>query len=121
MNQSTWLSVCTTDDLLAGGGVCVLIGKQQVALFLEPSKAQVFAVSNLDPMLHVESVSRGLMGGIDGQTYVATPLLKHRYELATGRSLDGGDQHLKCWPARILGQTVEVLSAPVCTTEAHHG
>ena len=121
MNQSAWLPVCSADDVVAGAGVCVLLGKQQIALFFEPTKAQVYAVSNLDPMQQVESVSRGLMGGVADQVYVATPLLKHRYELETGRSLDGGHLHLACWPVRILGQAVEVFSVPISLAEADHG
>lgn len=121
MRQSTWLPVCNADDLIAGAGVCVLINQQQIALFFEPIKAQVYAVSNLDPMQHVESVSRGLMGGTADQTYVATPLLKHRYELSTGLSLDGGDRHLSCWLARISGAVVEVLYSPGSAPEASYG
>jgi len=103
-----------------GGGVCVLLGQQQVALFFETTNQQVYAVSNLDPIQQVESVSRGLMGGLADQVYVATPLLKHRYELATGQSLDGAEQYLCCWPARILHHSVEVLSEPIPVTEVNH-
>ena len=121
MTQPAWLKVCNTDDLIADGGVCVLLGQQQIALFFESAKAQVYAVSNLDPVQGVECISRGLMGCVGSQVYVATPLLKHRYELATGQSLDDGDLPLACWQARILDQAVELYTAPVSLAEASHG
>src|SRR5690606_16959283 len=44
---TTWQTICTRADLVAGSGVCALVGKEQVALFYLPDEErQIYALSN---------------------------------------------------------------------------
>jgi nitrite reductase (NADH) small subunit len=81
--------VCAYDELIAGRGVAVLLpGGDQAAVF-RTFGGHLHAVGNLDPATGAQVVSRGLTSSRDGTATVASPLLKHVYELATGRCVDG--------------------------------
>lgn len=83
-----WFAVCDLDDLTPGRGVAALLPDgRQVALFTDRA-GQVYAIGNQDPATGAYVLSRGLTGSVDGRPFVASPLLKQRYDLATGRCLD---------------------------------
>ncbi|ULH17196.1 nitrite reductase small subunit NirD (plasmid) [Deinococcus sp. KNUC1210] len=82
----TWVPVCKLSDLLPGGGVCALVGGQQIAVFSVAGR--LFAVSNFDPFTRANVLSRGLTGSYTAQGQerykVVSPLLKHAFDLETG-------------------------------------
>jgi nitrite reductase (NADH) small subunit len=83
-----WVTVCDLDLLAPGRGVAALLPDgRQVALFRERSGA-VHAISNQDPFTGAYVLSRGLLGTAAGHPFVASPLLKQRFDLVTGRCLD---------------------------------
>jgi len=95
--------------------VAALVDGRQVAVFLlsgaqgEPA-SRLRAIDNRDPASGANVLSRGLLGSADGVDYVASPMHKHRFDLATGRCLDGSVPSVRVWPVRVWGSTVEVLS-----------
>jgi len=88
--ESRWTPVCAVNDVLPGGGVCALVGGQQVAVFRVAGR--VFALSNFDPFTRANVLSRGLTGSYTSagqERYkVASPLLKHTFDLETGLCLN---------------------------------
>lgn len=81
--------VCGYDELIPGRGVVVLLpGGGQAAVF-RTLGGDLHAVANLDPATGAPVISRGLTGSREGAPTVASPLLKHVYEVATGRCVDG--------------------------------
>ena len=85
----TPIRVCCYDDLTRGRGVAVLLpGGAQVAVF-RTFADELFAVGNLDPATGACVISRGLTGSRGGVPTVASPMLKHVYELTSGRCVDG--------------------------------
>jgi nitrite reductase (NADH) small subunit len=84
-----WVAVCELADLIPGRGVAVLLPDgHQVAVFLDRAGA-VYAVENRDPFTGAYVLSRGLLGSTRGdRAFVASPLLKQRFDLATGVCLD---------------------------------
>ena len=93
MNQYT---VCKLEDILPETGVCALIEGKQVAIF-RTKDAKLFALDNYDPFSQANVVSRGLIGGTtvtndagidEAVLYVASPIYKQRFNLATGQCLD---------------------------------
>ncbi|WP_327157048.1 nitrite reductase small subunit NirD [Streptomyces tubercidicus] len=83
-----WVAVCTLDDLLPGRGVAALLPDgTQAALFTDRA-GQVHAIANRDPFTGAQVLSRGLTGSADGRPFVASPLLKQRFDLASGGCLD---------------------------------
>lgn len=85
-SSAHWTDVCAIDDVRPSAGVAALVGGRQVAVFR--IAGAVYALANRDPFSGAEVLSRGLLGERDGTVYVASPLHKQRFELATGRCLD---------------------------------
>ncbi|MYR97199.1 MULTISPECIES: nitrite reductase small subunit NirD [unclassified Streptomyces] len=83
-----WLTACDLDRLSPGRGVAVLLPDGgQAALFRDRSGV-VRAIGNRDPFTGAYVLSRLLLGSAGGRPFVASPLLKQRFDLATGVCLD---------------------------------
>ncbi len=83
-----WFAVCDLDLLIPGRGVAALLPDGgQVALFRDRA-GRLYAIANRDPFTGAYVLSRGLTGTADDRPYVASPLLKHRFDLVTGVCLD---------------------------------
>ena len=85
-------------------GVAALLDGQPVAVFLIGEK--LYAVDHCDPVSQTLTMARGLVGSVAGTPIVIAPMFKGRYQLATGRSLDGGAD-LQMYPVRVCGGRVE--------------
>jgi nitrite reductase (NADH) large subunit len=100
--------VCALTDILDGTGVCALVAGEQVALFRVGD--EVFALENLDPFSRANVLARGLVGDLQGQLVVASPVYKQHFNLRTGRCLEDEAVTLKCWPCGVLNDRVWVES-----------
>lgn len=104
-----WTAVCTLEQIQPGGGVCALLNGEQVAVFRLGGRA--YALGNHDPFTGVGVLSRGLTGSYtaeDGQTRfkVASPLLKHTFDLETGQCLSEPLVRVPVYPLRLDGGSV---------------
>lgn len=100
-----------------GAGVLLPDGTQ-IALFRvptgEPDRAgrmpdsTVFAVSNIDPYSGAAVISRGIVGEVDGEPTVASPLLKQRFSLSDGHSFEDADHRLAVYPVETSGGRILV-------------
>lgn len=103
-----WVCVCQVDELTPDLGACALIGGDQIALF--SVSGQIYALGNYDPFTSANVISRGITGSYTrgGQTRlkVASPLLKHAFDLQTGEYLDDSDIKLPTYPVRIEGGAI---------------
>ena len=107
-----WQILCRRDDLVPGGGVCVLVGHRQVALFYLPeSEQQVFAIGNCDPKSGANVIGRGIVGHLQGELVIASPLYKQHYRLRDGGCLEYPELNLPVWPVRLNGAVVEIALA----------
>ena len=107
VEQYNWQAICKRDDLVAGSGVCALIGREQVALFYLPEEDdKIFALDNRDPVSEANVISRGLIGDIDGRLVVASPLYKQHFDLLTGECLEEESLKVQAYKARLDGDTV---------------
>lgn len=84
---TTAVAVCPVDALTLNRGVAALVAGRPIALFALEGGA-VAAIDNLDPCSGASVLSRGIVGEVDGVATVASPMYKHRFDLATGRGLD---------------------------------
>jgi nitrite reductase (NADH) small subunit len=83
-----WFAVCELTDLTPGRGVAALLPDgTQVAIFLDRA-GRAYAIGNRDPFTGAYVLSRGLLGTVQGRSFVASPLLKQRFDLETGSCLD---------------------------------
>jgi NAD(P)H-dependent nitrite reductase small subunit len=106
--MSQWLDVCNVDDLQPNSGICALVEGKQVAIFYMPEDDAVFAINNYDPFGKANVLSRGMIGDINGQPMVASPLYKQHFSLQTGVCLDDESVKVDAYAARINGDRVEV-------------
>jgi len=100
--------ICALDEILDGAGVCALIDGEQVALMRVGE--EVFALENRDPFSDANVISRGLVGDLQGQLVVASPVYKQHFNLRTGRCLEDESVSLKAWPCGVLDDRVWVES-----------
>jgi len=103
-------TICQIQDLVANSGVCarVLLDGQakQIALFYLPeTDRQIFALDNWDPLGEANVLSRGIVGDINSELVVASPLYKQHFSLETGKCLED-DVAVPCYRVTIDGDDV---------------
>ncbi|MDX3384097.1 nitrite reductase small subunit NirD [Streptomyces niveiscabiei] len=99
--DDAWLTVCDLSALLPGRGVAALLPDgRQVAVF-QDRNGELYAIDNRDPFSGAGVLSRGLTGTHQGRPFVASPLLKQRFDLATGECLDDGDVRVATYEIRL--------------------
>ena len=95
-----WISVCPLSDLVKNRGICALLADQQVAIFLVEDK--LYAVGNFDPFSKANVISRGIVGDIDNELVVASPIYKQHFSLTTGKCIEEPEQALPLYQAKII-------------------
>ncbi|MFF4346581.1 nitrite reductase small subunit NirD [Streptomyces sp. NPDC001530] len=86
--DDVWLTVCDLTQLIPGRGVAALLpDRSQVAVFMDRA-GRTYAIDNRDPFSGAAVLSRGLTGTQQGRPFVASPLLKQRFDLESGQCLD---------------------------------
>lgn len=97
-----WVTVCRTEDLTVGRGVAVALPDGRQAAVFRTRADTLHAVSNRDPFTGAYVLSRGLVGTAGGRPYVASPLLKQRFDLVDGRCLDDEETTVAVYPCRAV-------------------
>ncbi|WP_052852303.1 nitrite reductase (NAD(P)H) small subunit [Streptomyces avicenniae] len=103
--DGSWFPVCDLAALTPGRGVAALLpGGAQAAVFLD-GRGATYAIDNRDPFTGARVLARGLLGstgGSGGGPFVASPLLKQRFDLTTGVCLDdpSPDRAVTAYPTR---------------------
>ncbi len=100
--------ICSVDDIIPGTGVVALVNGEQVAVFRPRATEEVFAINNMDPFFNSNVLSRGLIVEHDDQLWVASPLKKQRFNLATGACMEDERMSVKSYSARVTKGNVEI-------------
>jgi nitrite reductase (NADH) small subunit len=100
--------ICRLEDILPNCGVCALVEGKQVAVF-RLSDDRVFAVGNSDPFSGANVLSRGIVGDINGELVVASPVYKQHFSLLTGRCIEDASISVPVYRALVDGADVVVL------------
>ena len=106
--MSQWIDICSTDDLQADSGICALVGEQQVAIFYLPKEEVVYAINNYDPFGKANVLSRGLIGDLNGEPMVASPLYKQHFNLKSGVCFEDDNVKVETYAIRMANGRVEV-------------
>ena len=108
--SKAWRPVCRRQDLVPNSGVVALVDGVQIALFYVPQAADgdVYAIENRDPRSGANVIGRGIVGHLDGELVVASPLYKQHFRLADGSCVQYPEQRLRAWRARLNADTVEI-------------
>ena len=101
IDELEWVEVCGLGDITPNTGVGALIEQQQIAVFRVGQEKRVYALSNQDPFSKAFVMSRGIIGDLQGERVVASPIYKQHFSLATGRCLEDKDQKLLVFPSKI--------------------
>ncbi len=101
-----WEPICPLSDIPPNAGIAALIGDLQVAIF--KVKDELYAIDNHDPVGKANVLSRGIIGCIDGELSVASPLYKQHYSLNSGQCLEDDSISVSCYPLRCVEGIVEI-------------
>ncbi len=77
--------------------------------------------SNQDPFSKAFVMSRGILGDLQGERVVASPIYKQHFSLATGRCLEDKDQKLLVFPSKIENGKVWISPTPQKTYITNNG
>ena len=100
------MKICRLDDIVPGTGVCALVGAEQVAVFRIDQ--EVYAIGNRDPFSGVNVLSRGIVGDLNGELVVASPLYKQHFSLLTGRCIEDPSVSVPVYRARVEGADIQI-------------
>ncbi|WUH93623.1 nitrite reductase small subunit NirD [Streptomyces sp. NBC_00433] len=98
-----WLAVCAADELLPGRGVAALLPDGRQAALFRDRAGRLYAIGNVDPFTGAGVLSHGLLGTLQDRAYVASPLLKQRFDLTDGHCLDDDSVAVASYPVRVSG------------------
>ncbi|MEE1818202.1 nitrite reductase small subunit NirD [Streptomyces sp. SP18ES09] len=100
LSPGSWLAVCEEARLIPGRGVAALLPDGRQAAVFRDRSGRTYAIDNRDPFTGAQVLSRGLVGSTGGRAFVASPLLKQRFDLETGRCLDDEGVAVAVYPVR---------------------
>lgn len=112
-SRQGWPVLCQRDDLVAYSGVAAWLesaeGPCQVALFYLPGhSSELYAIDHHDPLAGANVIARGIVGDINGEPVVASPLYKQHFRLTDGQCLEDPDVVLRTWPVAFDGDSVRI-------------
>jgi len=78
-----------------------------VALFYLPNESPtIYAIGNWDPIGKANVLSRGIVGDINGQLVVSSPLYKQHFDLITGRCIEHSDVKVPVYVVELVDDYV---------------
>jgi nitrite reductase (NADH) small subunit len=96
--------------------------QEQVAIFTvnasksseKSHKIKVYVIANWDPIGEANVLYRGIIGSIDNEPMIASPLYKQHYSLITGICFEQADLKISTYEARLHNGKVEICLPSTC-------
>ena len=104
-----WQPVCRVVDLEIERGAAALVHGQAIAVF-RTHDDRVYALGNYDPVSKASVLARGIVGTRGDVPFVASPMLKHAFDLRTGECLDSPGVRVPSYAVQIVEGVVLVGS-----------
>jgi NAD(P)H-dependent nitrite reductase small subunit len=101
------IRVCRIDEIVPDTGVCALVRGEQVAVFR--IHQEVYAIGNRDPFSGANVLSRGIVGDLNGELVVASPVYKQHFSLLTGRCIEDPSVSVPVYRAQVEGADIQIL------------
>jgi len=101
------MKVCRLDDIVPDTGVAALVGGEQIAVFR--IDREIYAIGNRDPFSGANVLSRGIVGDINGEVVVASPVYKQHFSLRTGRCIEDPSVSVPVYRARVEGDDIQIF------------
>ena len=95
-----WTIVCALEDIVPNSGVCGLVAGRQVAVFRLDDDS-VYAIDNYDPFSRANVLSRGIVGDVQGELVVASPVYKQHFSLISGKCMEDSSVCVPVYGARV--------------------
>lgn len=112
-SSSDPIAIFSLSELQEDSGACVLINDVQIAVFYLPNETPpLYALHNWDPLGKANVLYRGIVGDINGELVVASPLYKQHYSLGTGRCLEDEATRVPTYEISLEGDSVIVTLNP---------
>ncbi|WPC76505.1 nitrite reductase small subunit NirD [Vibrio porteresiae] len=106
--MSQWQTICKISDIAPNSGVCAKVGDKQVAIFFSQRTNHFYAIGNYDPIGKANVLSRGIIGSIDNELYVASPLYKQHWNLATGACLEKPELSIATYEVQQANDEIQI-------------
>jgi nitrite reductase (NADH) small subunit len=101
--------LCAESDLMPNAGVCSLYDEEQIAVFYLPNRnPQLYAIQNWDPIGKANVLSRGIVGELNSQLVVSSPLYKQHFNLQSGTCLEDENASVKTYPVSLVDGNVVI-------------
>ena len=109
--DKSWKNICSTSDLVKDSGISALIAdNQQIAIFnIDKTTNKVFAIGNYDPIGKANVLSRGIVGCVNDEPVIASPLYKQHFSLVTGKCLQDEEHSVDVYSVRIVEDQVQLF------------
>jgi NAD(P)H-dependent nitrite reductase small subunit len=101
------MKICRLDDIVPDTGVAALVGGEQIALFRIDQ--EIYAIGNRDPFSGANVLSRGIVGDLNGELVVASPVYKQHFSLLSGRCIEDPSVSVPVYRARVEGADIQIL------------
>src|SRR3954466_16172382 len=99
--------ICGLDDIVPDTGVAALVDGEQVAVFRIDQK--IYAIGNRDPFSGANVLSRGIVGDLNGELVVASPVYKQHFSLLTGRCIEDPSVSVPVYRTQVEGADIQIL------------
>ncbi|MHA7834326.1 MAG: nitrite reductase small subunit NirD [Algiphilus sp.] len=109
--EHDWQQICPLERLLPNTGVCARVNGHQIAIF-RLGDGSVRAVDQWDPWSQANVLARGIVGDIEGEAVVASPIYKQHFSLTTGRCLEDPGKSIRAYEARVLDGQIWLDARP---------
>lgn len=108
--ENEWLDICSTADLVDYSGISAIVHGQQIAIFYVPdAEPAVYALDNFCPAANANVLARGIVGDVNGELVVASPIYKEHFSLTTGKCIEKA-LNVRVWPVSVQGDRVLVMA-----------
>jgi len=107
-SEQRWEVICKLSELTTDRGVCALVDGKQIAVFKTRANEAIFAIDNFDPFSQANVLSRGVVGCLNNQLCVASPIYKQHFALASGQCLEDESVKLSTYDVRLIDDSVAV-------------
>jgi NAD(P)H-dependent nitrite reductase small subunit len=101
------MRVCRLDEIVPDTGICALVAGEQVAVFRIAET--IYAIGNRDPFSGANVLSRGIVGDLNGELVVASPVYKQHFSLLSGRCIEDPSVSVPVYRARVEGADIQIL------------
>jgi nitrite reductase (NADH) large subunit len=102
------MKLCRLEEIVPNCGVCALVKGEQVAVF-RLDDDRVFALGNRDPFSGANVLSRGIIGDLNGELVVASPVYKQHFSLVTGRCIEDASVSVPVYRVLVDGADIRIL------------